>query len=78
LVHSLQLIKEKNKFKKIIYTTVEKVLSQQISNFKIQTVNIKSINDRKIDVDLVLSLPENVNFYKTFKNELTYGLTRAT
>ncbi len=75
LVHSLQVIKEKNNFKKIIQQNVEQTLSNKISNFKIQDIQIKNLTDKKIDVNLTLSLPENVNFYKTFKNELTYNLS---
>ena len=75
LVHSLQVIKEKNNLKKIIQQNVEQTLSNKISNFKIQDIQIKNLTDKKIDVNLTLSLPENVNFYKTFKNELTYNLS---
>jgi hypothetical protein len=75
-VHSLQVIKEKNNFKKIIQQNVEQTLSNKISDFKIQDIQIKNLTDKQIDVNLTLSLPENVNFYKTFKNELTYNLSR--
>jgi len=76
LFHSLQLIKEENNYKKEIKYYVESTLKTKISDFKIEKIDLKEIDSNNITVDLVLKLPENVSFYKNFKQELDYTLSK--
>ena len=75
LFHSLQTIKEENNYKKEIKNYVETTLKTKISNFKIEKIDLKDISSKDLTVDLVLKLPENVSFYKNFKQELDYTLS---
>ena len=76
LIHSLYTIKEKINIHNITYNYLENILKQKTTNYKIKTLEINKITPEKINISTTISIPENLDFYDTFKNKLTQNLQK--
>ncbi len=76
LIHSLILIKEKINITKESSSYLSTILKQKTSDFTIDKLEVKSLNDKKISLYAVIKIPEWLNFYDTFKKQLDFELSK--
>ena len=76
LIHSLYKIKQQISITKQTKSYISQVLKEKTNNFKIKNLEVKNITDKKIIINTTISIPENLDFYETFKNKLTQDLSK--
>jgi len=75
LVHSLYTLKQQIKIKNETNNYLQKILSQKTNSFKIKNLEIAKYKKDKIVINATISIPENLDFYDTFKTKLTKELS---
>ena len=76
LVQALNSIKIKKDLENNTKIYLNKILSSKLKKYKLNYLKIKKINKHKVVFDLSIKLPENINFYNTFKNEIIKKLSK--
>ena len=76
LINSLYKIKEKINIKNNTTNYLTQILKQKTTNYKIKNLEITKLNSKKINISASISIPENLEFYDTFKNKLTDELSK--
>jgi len=76
LIHSLYKIKENISITKQTNNYLWEILNQKTKNYKIKNLEISKITKNKITINTTISIPENLDFYDTFKNKLIEDLSK--
>ncbi len=76
LVNSLYKIKEKITLNKQTTNYLQKILNEKTTNYKIKNLEIVKLTDKKVTISTTISIPENLDFYDTFKNKLITELSK--
>jgi hypothetical protein len=76
LIHSLYTLKEKIKISNQTNLYLQEILRTKTNDFKIKNLEVLKITTKKITINTTISIPENLEFYYTFKNKLINDLSK--
>lgn len=76
LVESLFIIKEKEDIKSQTKSYLENILKNENKNISVENIDVKQLSKENIILDSVIKIPENIDFYDTFKKQLDFELSK--
>lgn len=76
LFQSLVSMKQKSSIIKISQTYLENILKQKDSSISVSSISIESISWDNLTLDATIKLPEWIDFYDTFKEQLDFELSK--
>lgn len=76
LIHSLVVIKRKIDIKHSTISYLQNVLKEKTNNFIIDKLEVLSLKKDKIKLKAVIKIPENIDFYESFKKQLDFELSK--
>lgn len=74
LILSLIDIKEKVDIQRESSVYLENIIKEKTDTYKIKELNVEKVTDKLIKINSTISIPEWLDFYDSFKNQLTQEL----
>jgi exonuclease VII large subunit len=59
-----------------VYNYLDKSIKTKTNKYKINKIDILKINDKNIEISAIISIPENLDFYETFKKNIVNNLSK--